>query len=225
MDGADDHAAQVGTQPGAHTGAKVGPKAGTGSGERKRVGRRPGGGDTRGAVLDAARSEFAARGYEAASVRSVARAAGVDPALVHHYFGTKQGLFVAALNFPFDPAVLTQQVFGGDLASVGERAVRFALTQWEDPVVRERLVATLRAAAGSDQVAQLMSGFAVREFIGSVAARLEGPDPMLRVELAMSQIIGLAMARYVLGVPPLATAGVEELVALVGPTLQRYLAG
>lgn len=181
-------------------------------------------------VLDAARSEFAASGYEAASVRAIARAAGVDPALVHHYFGTKQQLFLAALDFPMDPRVLVEHMAGGDPATVGERVARFAFTLWEQPGVRERLVATLRAAAGSDQVAQMMRGFLVREVIAVIAGRLavgaqdEG-EVRLRAELAFSQIVGIAIARYVLEVPPIATAGVEELVALVGPTLQRYLGG
>ena len=201
-------------------------KAGRG---RKPVGRRPGGADTRGTVLAAARTEFASSGYEAASVRAIARAAGVDSALVHHYFGTKQQLFLAALEFPLDPRVLIEHVTGGDPDTVGERVARFAFTLWEQPGVRERLAATLRAAAGSDQVAQMLRGFIVREMVAGIAARLPaaagGVDPRLRAELAFSQIIGIAVARYVLEVPPIATAGVEELVALVGPTLQRYLGG
>lgn len=205
--------------------AQPGSKPGSKSGARKQVGRRPGGADTRGTVLEAARGEFAAVGYEAASVRAIARAAGVDPALVHHYFGSKQGLFMAALDFPLNPAMVVEQVFGGDPATVGERIIRFALTQWEDPSVRDRLLATLRAATGNDQIAQQLRGFMVRELVAAAAGRLAVADAHLRVELALSQIIGLATARFVLAVPPLATAGVEELVALVGPTLQRYLTG
>lgn len=200
---------------------------------RKRPGRRPGGADTRGTVLAAARTEFAASGYEAASVRSIARAAGVDPALVHHYFGTKQGLFLAALDFPLDPRVLVGELVEGDRDTVGERVARFAFTLWEEPHARERLVATLRAVAGSDRIAQMMRGFVARELVAAAAERMPaGPgaegglgsaDRRLRVELAASQIIGVAMARYVLMIEPLASAGVEELVALVAPTLQRYL--
>jgi AcrR family transcriptional regulator len=233
---------EPGDGPSGEAGADDTDNTGKGGRGRKPAGRRPGGADTRGLVLAAARTEFAASGYEAASVRAIARAAGVDPALVHHYFGTKQQLFLAALDFPMDPRVLVDHMAGGDPASVGERVARFAFTLWEQPGVRERLVATLRAAAGSDQVAQMMRGFLVREVITVVAGRLAGAtgdagdtaegagdagqaDVKLRAELAFSQIIGIAMARYVLEVPPIATAGVEELVALVGPTLQRYLGG
>jgi AcrR family transcriptional regulator len=174
-------------------------------------------------VLDAARTEFAAVGYEQASVRAIARTAGVDPALVHHYFGTKQQLFIAALDFPLDPQLLAEQVFGGDPDTIGERIARFVFTLWEDPQARDRLLATLRAAVGSDEIAELIRGFMVRELISMVAPRLKVPNPHLRVELAMSQIIGLATARYVIAAPHLAAASVEELVALVAPTLQRYL--
>ncbi|HEV2638737.1 MAG TPA: TetR family transcriptional regulator [Actinocrinis sp.] len=188
-------------------------------------------------MLEAARSEFAASGYDATSIRAIARAAGVDSALVHHYFGTKQQLFLAALDFPLDPQVLADTVIAGDPATVGERTARFAFTLWEQPAVRDRLVAVLRAAAGSDQIAQLMRGFFVRAVVPAVAARLSevgegggaggggGTDPRLRAELAFSQIIGVAMARYVLAVPPISTASVEELVLHIGPTLQRYLGG
>lgn len=194
-------------------------------GRPRRVGRRPGNADTRGAVLAAARSEFAARGYEKASMRGIARAAGVDSALVHHYFGTKDELFLAALDFPLDPRQLAQQVLGGDPDTVGERLVRFALNLWERPDVRERLVAVLRAAATNERFARLVRGFMVGELVARVAAGMRVPQPELRVELAMSQIVGLAMARFVVGLEPLASASDEDLVALVGPTLQRYLTG
>lgn len=189
----------------------------------RRLGRRPGGADTRGVVLEAARAEFAARGYEKASIRGIARAAGVDSALVHHYFGTKDQLFRAALDFPLDPRFILDQILTGDREHVGERIARFALTLWQDPEIRDRLMATVRGAATNDQVAELLRGFMTRELISVAAERLEVPDPMLRAELVMSQLVGLAMARHVIGVQPLASTGIEELVALVGPTLQRYL--
>lgn len=189
----------------------------------RRPGRRPGGADTRGTVLDAARSEFAAHGYEKTSMRGIARAAGVDAALLHHYFGTKQQLFVAALEFPINPELIAQLILTGDRSQAGPRVVRFALTLWDDPPVRERLLAVLRTAATSEQLSALFRGFVEHELVTRMSAALGDERAGLRVELVMSQVIGLAMARYVFRVEPLASAGVEELVELIGPALQRYL--
>jgi AcrR family transcriptional regulator len=174
-------------------------------------------------VLDAARAEFAARGYEKTSVRAVARAAGVDAALVHHYFGTKEKLFLAALDFPLEPSLIARLIATGDRTQAGERIVRFAMALWDQPPVRERLLAMLRAAATNEQMADLFRGFVSRELIGHVARALGTERADLRVELVMSQIVGLAMARYVFRVEPLASAGTDELVRLVGPVLQHFL--
>ncbi|WP_037607357.1 TetR/AcrR family transcriptional regulator [Streptacidiphilus rugosus] len=191
----------------------------------KRTGRRPGGGDTRGAVLEAARTEFAARGYEKASMRGIARLAGVDAALLHHYFGSKEQLFLAALDFPVQPDAVVALILAGDRADVGERTARFVLAMWEQPGVRDRLLAVLRTVVGSEQIAELLRGFVVGELVTRLAAALEVEQPELRVELVLSQIIGLALARYVIAAEPIASADAEELVPLLAPTLQRYLAG
>ncbi|WP_370127383.1 TetR family transcriptional regulator [Streptacidiphilus sp. EB103A] len=191
----------------------------------RRVGRRPGQADTKAVVLAAARSEFAAHGYEKASMRGIARAAGVDPALLHHYFGTKDRLFLAVLDFPVDPGAVVEQIVAGERAQVGERIARFVLTLWEDPAVRDRLLALLRSAAGSEEVAAMLRGFLVRELVGRIAAELDVPDPELRVELAVSQIVGLAMARYVIAAEPIASVPAEALVPMLAPTIQRYLVG
>jgi AcrR family transcriptional regulator len=188
----------------------------------KRPGRRPGSADTRGEILDAARAEFASRGYEKATVRGIARAAGVDSALVHHYFGSKDRVFLAALEFPVDPAVVLEQV-AGDPAGIGERLARFVVGLWEVPQARERLLAVLRTIASNEEMAALLRGFARPRLIVPLAARVGGPDAEARVEMAMAQIIGLAMARYVIGVEPVASLGAEELVALLAPALQRFL--
>ncbi|MFI1520818.1 TetR/AcrR family transcriptional regulator [Kitasatospora cineracea] len=195
------------------------------SGGTKARGRRPGGGDTRGAVLAAARTEFAARGYQKASMRAIARAAGVDAALLHHYFGSKDRLFMAALEFPLDPRTVVESVFAGDPATVGERVAGFVLGLWEQPPVRERLLALVRTAAASEEVAALMRDFMVTELVARVAGLLDLPDPELRVELVMSQVVGLAMARYVIAVEPLASAPPEVLAPLLGRTVQGYLTG
>jgi AcrR family transcriptional regulator len=156
-------------------------------------------------------------------MRAIARAAGVDAALLHHYFGSKDRLFMAALEFPVDPEVIVTQVLAGDRAEVGERVARFVVGLWEQPTVRDRLLALLRTAATTAEVAQLIRGFMLTELVGRLAAGLEVEGPELRVELVMSQIVGLAMARYVIAVEPLASASPEELVPLLGRTIQAYL--
>ncbi|MGW4803768.1 TetR/AcrR family transcriptional regulator [Kitasatospora sp. NPDC004272] len=195
------------------------------SGGTKARGRRPGGGDTRGAVLVAARAEFAAHGYQKASMRAIARGAGVDAALLHHYFGTKDRLFMAALEFPLDPRTVVETVFAGDPATVGERVAGFVLELWERPEVRDRLLALVRTAAASEEVAALMRGFMVTELVTRAAEQLDVEQPELRVELVMSQIVGLAMARYVIAVEPLASAPPEVLAPMLGRTVQGYLTG
>ncbi|MEY9872754.1 AcrR family transcriptional regulator [Streptacidiphilus sp. MAP12-33] len=190
----------------------------------RRTGRRPGGADTRGAVLEVARAEFAARGYEQTSMRGIARAAGVDAALLHHYFGSKEGLFLAALDFPIDPSAVVELVLSGDRDGMGERLARFVLALWEQPEVLHRLLAVLRTAVGSEQIAGILREFMVRELVLRLAADLGGPSPELRAELVLSQIIGLAVARYVIGAEPIASATPDELVPLLAPTLQNYLA-
>lgn len=189
----------------------------------KRPGRRPGGADTRAEILAAARAEFAGRGYERTTVRGIARAAGVDPALVHHYFGSKERVFLAAMEFPVDPAAVVEHALAGDPAGVGERVARFVLGMWEVPEVRERLLALLRSTASSPEMAALFREFALTMLVRRATPALPFPDAELRVELAFSQIVGLAMARFVIGVEPVASADTETLVAYLGPTLQGYL--
>ncbi|MGH6657554.1 MAG: TetR family transcriptional regulator [Actinocrinis sp.] len=189
----------------------------------RKTGRRPGGADTRQDILDAARTEFAAHGYENTSMRAIARSAEVNAALLHHYFGTKDQLFLAALDFPLQPRALVAQVLDGERDTVGERLVRFAFALLENPASRERALAVLRAAATNEPMARLLRGFMAREVVHPVAAALDVPKPQLRAELAMTQIVGLIMGRYVLAVEPLASTPVDELIPLLGATLQRYL--
>lgn len=189
----------------------------------RKAGRRPGGADTRQEILAAARREFAAHGYENTSMRAIARSAEVNSALLHHYFGTKDQLFLAALDFPLRPRDLIAQVLGGERGRVGEGLVRFAFGLLENPASRERVLAVLRAAATNEPMARLLRGFMAREVVEPVAAALDVPSPKLRAELAMTQIVGLIMGRYVLAVEPLASTPVDELIPLLGATIQRYL--
>lgn len=190
----------------------------------RRRGRRPAGQDTRGAILAAARAEFGSRGYDGTTLRGIARAAGVDPRLVHHYFSGKEEVFVAALDFPARPHDIVAAVLGPGPDGVGERLIRTVLRIWEQPGTRDRLAALLSAAVANEAGARLVREFVTREILARVAAELSVPDPELRASLAASHMVGIGLARYVVRVEPLASADVEDVVRLVAPTLQRYLA-
>ncbi len=188
-----------------------------------RTGRRPGATETRAEILDAARRLFGEKGYDAATIRGIAREAQVDPALVHHFFGTKEQVFVAAMELPFEPAEALPRVLEGGIDGAGERAVRFFLSIWRDPDGRAPFLALLRGAATNEQAAAMMREFISAALLGRVAEELD--VPRLRITAAASQLIGLAMLRYVVGVEPLASADEEAVVAMVAPAVQRYLEG
>lgn len=190
-----------------------------------RTGRRPGDSGTREAILLAARQRFADAGYRAASIRSIAARAGVDPALVHHYFGTKRDLFATVLELPIDPDVIVQTVIAGDPGRIGERVVRTFLTVWDDPRARDRMLMLLRSAVTDDHVARMMREFVIDTLFGPVARSCSPDEPELRTTLAASQLLGFAMVRFLLGVEPLASASHDRLVAAYAPTIQRYLTG
>ncbi|MET9320968.1 TetR family transcriptional regulator [Streptomyces sp. NPDC003038] len=171
----------------------------------------------------AARSEFAARGYDKTSVRGVAKAAGVDPALVHHYFGSKDDLFAAAIELSMEPALLVPAVIGEGPEGIGERLARYFLGIWENPATRAPLLAVIRSALTHEAAAKVLRRLVLRRVLERVAADLDVPDPTFRAELAASHMVGIAILRYVVQVEPLASADPEDIVALVAPTLQRYL--
>jgi AcrR family transcriptional regulator len=192
---------------------------------RRSPGRRPGGPDTRGEILAAARETFASKGFDGTSLRGVARAAGVDAALVHHYFDGKESLFIEAMQLPVDPRMLATLVWDGPADQVGERLVRTFLTVWDDPRSRASLQALLRSAVGHENIARLLRGAMSRLIFGPVAELIDSPDAELRISLVASQLVGLAMARYVLEIEPLNTAPIDDVVARIAPTIQRYLIG
>ena len=190
-----------------------------------RTGRRPGPNQTRAAILDAARTAFAERGYDGVSIRAVGRAAGVDPALVHRFYGSKEALFVAAMELPVSPSALVEGLLAEGVEHLGERLVRTFLTLFDEPVAFAPFLALIRAAVSNDRAAAMLREFIAREVLGRLAAAASPDRPELRASLAGSQVVGLAMARYVVGVPPLAGTERETVVACVGPTIQRYLTG
>jgi AcrR family transcriptional regulator len=187
-----------------------------------RTGRRPGTGGTREKILGAARARFAKAGFETTTVRAIAADARVDPALVLHYFGSKQDLFRAAVDFPMDPAVFIPPLLAPGVDGLGERLVRFFLETWESPAGRP-LLALIRSAVATDDAAALLREFVSREVLGRVARTLEVDEPRLRASLAASTLIGLAMLRYVVRVEPITSARPDDIATWLGPTVQRYL--
>lgn len=187
-----------------------------------RTGRRPGRSDTREAILEAARALFAERGYEGTTVREVAAVAEVDPKLVLHYFGSKEGAFQAAVSFPLDPAEMLPGMLAGGVDGLGERLVRRFLETLDGPAGRPAL-ALIRSSIGNERATALFREFVRREILGRVGAVTGLDHPELRATLAGTQLVGLAVVRHVVRVPPLDAASPAEIARWVGPTLQRYL--
>ncbi|XVQ10375.1 TetR family transcriptional regulator [Spirillospora sp. CA-255316] len=184
-------------------------------------GRRPGPTETREAILAAARELFAEKGYDGASLRAIARAAGVDPALVHHFFGNKEGVFVQAMRFPIDPGELVPRILAAPRDRLGETMVRTFLEVWDDEDRRAPILAMLRSAMTNEQAAVMM-----RQFVSAALFRRAADIhqiPMLRINAAVGQMIGVALLRYVLKAEPIASATDEELVELIAPAVQHYL--
>jgi AcrR family transcriptional regulator len=192
----------------------------------RRRGRRPRteSADTRDRILAVAREEFSRRGYEQTSVRGIAKAAGVDSALVHHYFGTKEQVFEAAIEVAIAPAVKGRDaVLDGPLDTVGERLTRMFFGLWENPVTRTPLLAIVRSAMNNDTAATVFRRLVSSQLLLRIAGELDAPDAELRAELAAAQLVGIAMIRYVIKVEPLASADVEQVVARVAPVVQGHL--
>ncbi|MGW0330860.1 TetR/AcrR family transcriptional regulator [Streptomyces sp. NPDC003011] len=181
---------------------------------------------TRDRILTAAREEFSERGYDKASVRGIAKAAGVDPALVHHYFGTKEQVFEAAITVAFAPALSAPDaVADGPMDTVGERLTRFVLGIWENPATRTPLLAIVRSAVNNETAAAVFRRLVASQLMRRIAVQLDLPDAELRAELAAAQLVGTAMLRYVIKVEPLASVDVEQIIARLAPVVQGHLTG
>ncbi|MFI6338855.1 TetR family transcriptional regulator [Streptomyces sp. NPDC050535] len=196
---------------------------------RRRSGRRPGKPDTRGAILEAARETFAERGYDGSSIRHIATSAGVDPALVHHYFGSKEDLFLEVVKPPIEPGAVMDEIFAEGIEAVPENVVRAFLGTCEGPVSGPAFLGLLRGAVAHEWQALLLREFFTTQIARRVVRRLGAVvDPAelpLRASLVSSQLFGLAMVRYVLRIPPLAGASEEVVVAAVAPNIRRYMIG
>ncbi|GAA4342929.1 TetR family transcriptional regulator [Microbacterium rhizosphaerae] len=189
----------------------------------RRRGRPRGRSDARQRIVTAATAEFSELGYDGATMRGIAGRAGVDAALLHHYFGTKADLFGEIVGAPMRPDLKIPEILAGPREQVGEAIVRYVLDVWEQPEARRRGILVMRTAIGNKLATPLLAGFLSRELLGRIAADIGTPDAELRSGLIATQVAGLLLARYVLRLAPLADASVDELVAWVAPSVQRYL--
>jgi AcrR family transcriptional regulator len=206
---------------------------------RRRPGRRAGDSGTREAILAAARARFGDLGYDRATIRDTAADAGVDAALVHHFFGKKERLFAAAMRLPVVPGDLIAQALaagGQDQGrSPGERLLHTIVTAWDVAEMRATFLGLLRSAVSSEQAAAMLREFATEAILSRIAEVTRAPggpdgagqpaDAEFRAALVASQVLGLALTRYVLRLGPLVDAGTDDLAAAIGPTLERYLTG
>jgi AcrR family transcriptional regulator len=190
-----------------------------------RTGRRPGTSSSREDILEAARKLFAERGYQGATIRAIAAQAGVDAALVVHFFGTKAALLGEAIEWPFDPEVEMPKLLKDGKRQVGENLVALVVRTWDREGGRNPILILLRAATTEPKAAEMLTEFVRSRVFAPLMERLGSDWPELRATLASSQIIGLGLARHVLRAEPVASAKPQDIVAWYAPTLQRYLTG
>jgi AcrR family transcriptional regulator len=190
-----------------------------------RTGRRPGTSSTREDILEAARKLFAERGYQGATMRAIAAEAGVDAALVVHFFGNKAALLGEAVDWPFDPEVEMPKLLVDGRHHVGERLVALVVRTWDREGGRNPILTLLRAATVEPKAAEMLGDFVRNRLFAPLMERLGSDQGELRTTLAASQLVGLGLARHVLRVEPVASAKPDDVIAWYGPTLQRYLTG
>ena len=192
---------------------------------RAHSGRRPGDSGTREAILKAARRQFSEIGYDRTSMRQVAIEAGVDPTLVSHFHGSKQQLFLAVVELPFQPAEVLPDLLAGLPQETGARLARFVLSVLESEQGRSRVVGLIRAATSEPEAARLIRELITRELLTPLAEGIGSDDAAYRASLLASQVVGLTMARYVVAVEPLASRDPAAVADAIAPTLQHYLDG
>jgi len=188
-----------------------------------RTGRRPGVSGTREAILEVACRLFRERGYNATTIRAIAAEAGVDPALVMHFFGSKAGMFVTAVEWPIDAECEVPNVLARGRDHVGEELARLFVRTWDREGSRNAILSLMRSALSEPRAAELVREYMVSELFVPVCDELGVADGERRGALATSQLIGLGLVRYVFEVEPIASDDDEQIVAAIAPTLQRYL--
>ncbi len=191
----------------------------------KKRGPRPAGSDTREAILDAARDQFADAGYGRTTMRSVASAAGVDARLVTHYFGSKQELFTQSIRLPVDPDTFIARAFDGPPDELAERVARGLVGTLDDLGTRRAALAVVRAAASEPEAAEIMRVVLAERVLTPLAESIETDHAELRATMIATQFVGMAMARYVVAVEPLASTPVDQVVRAITPVIDHYLNG
>jgi AcrR family transcriptional regulator len=197
----------------------------TAEAERRRPGRPAGASDTRERILASARELFAQNGIDKTSIRAVAAAAGVDPALVHHYYGTKQRLFAAAIHVPIDPMEVLGPLRDTPVDKLGYMLPKVLLPLW-DSELGKGFIATIRSLLAGSEVS-LIRSFLQEVIAVEVGSRVDNPPGtgMIRVQFVASQLVGVVMARYILELDPFKSLPVEQIAETIAPNLQRYLTG
>lgn len=191
--------------------------------ETKRTGRRPGTTETRERIAVAARTQFAEHGYDGATFRRVAAAAGVDPALVVHFFGSKENLFREVMALPAAVAEGLLRIASEPTAEIGRRLAELVVAALENPATRPIVLGRIRSASTHPEAAALVRETVTRDLQRLTSAITED-RPEARAVLIGSHLVGIALARYVVLVEPLASMAPEEVVYLLAPTFQRFLA-
>ena len=192
----------------------------------ERTGRRPGASSTRLDILRAARKLFSENGYQGTTMRAIAREAKVDAALIHHFFVSKEGVFAAAVEDAFRPQeLITQLLASTDPDTMGEHMVGVVLRVWQSPATQAPVIAVLRSAMSHPDASRLLGELISRRVLMKVVASLGCDHEELRAAVIGSQLIGLAILRFVLRLEPLATADDRTIIAILGPTIHRYLYG
>ncbi|MFX4272593.1 TetR family transcriptional regulator [Propionibacteriaceae bacterium Y1685] len=189
-----------------------------------RRGPRTGGGSTRTDILAAAEREFAEQGYEGATVRRIAAAAGVDPAMINHHFGSKDELLMAVMELPLDPRPMVEQALSDRSVGPGKSLLRTALAAWETRP-GQLTIGLLRSSLQRDHTVAVLRQVLARRVLGPALDALDVPanEREWRAALLASQMVGLIMVRHVIRIEPLASADHDQVVGLIGPTLDRYL--
>jgi AcrR family transcriptional regulator len=191
----------------------------------KKAGRRPGQSTSKASILSAAQTLFAETGYDQTTIRAVAKQAEVDPALVMHYFATKQELFIATMVPQQDIPIKIAKELAGDIQTLGLRLATIFISMQESKTTNRMVIGALRSIVSIPESTTLLQEVLVKPILKSFKASGKFDQPELRATLVQSQLVGVIMTRYILKVEPLASISTNKLIEYLAPTLQRYLTG